>query len=101
MIHRNPQGRAVLDGEAVSASDLALPWTDPLTQWGLGVFETVAVADAAPRHLDDHLVRLSAAAARLGIGLPSAPELVRAAWLVAEGAGGGRAWMKIAVSRSG
>jgi len=101
VIHRNPQGRAVLDGEVVPAASLLLPWSDPSAQWGLGVFETMAVFDAAPRHRDDHLERLSAAARRLGIELPPASELVRATDLVAEGCDRDAAWLKIAVSRSG
>jgi len=101
VIHRSPQGRAVLDGESVPVSALLLPWSDPAAQWGLGVFETIAVSDAVPRHLDDHLSRLSAAAKRLGIVLPPAPELAHAAELLAEGSGAGTAWLKIVVSRSG
>jgi len=101
VIDRNPQGRAVLDGEAVPAASLVLPWSDPAAQWGLGVFETVGVSDGAPRHLEDHLVRLSVAADRFGIRLPPAPDLVRAVGLVAESSENARAWLKIAVSRSG
>ena len=101
MIDRQPQGRAVLCGAVVASDTLLLPWSDPAAQWGLGVFETLAVGDGAPRHLDDHLRRLSAAALRLRVTLPAAGELTRAARLVAEGAPSGSSWIKILVSRSG
>ena len=101
MIDRRPQGRAVLCGTLVASDALLLPWSDPAAQWGLGVFETIAVRDATPRHLDDHLRRLSAAALRLGVPHPAATELTRAACLVAEGASGCPAWLKILASRSG
>lgn len=101
MIERRPEGRAVLCGTLVTSDDLLLPWSDPAAQWGLGVFETIAVRDGAPRHLDDHLRRLSAAAQRFGVPLPSATELTRAALLVAEGASSGSGWLKILGSRSG
>ena len=101
MIDRRPQGRAVLCGTLVASDALLLPWSDPAAQWGLGVFETVAVRDATLRHLGEHLRRLSTAAQRLGVPLPAVTELTRGARLVAEGAAGGRGWLKILVSRSG
>ena len=101
MIDRNPQGRAVSDGAVVDAASLVLPWSDPAAQWGLGVFETLAVIGATPRHLDDHLSRLQDAGRRLGVPVPSAAELARAASLVAEAAPPGGAWLKIVASRSG
>ena len=61
MIDRRPQGRAVLCGTVVASDALLLTWSDPAAQWGLGVFETIAVRDAAPRHFDDHVRRLNAA----------------------------------------
>jgi branched-subunit amino acid aminotransferase/4-amino-4-deoxychorismate lyase len=100
VIDRQPSGRAVLCGAIVDSESLLLPWADPLTQWGLGVFETVAVRDAIPRYLDDHLLRLGVAALRLGVALPERIELSRAARLVAESADRA-AWLKIVVSRSG
>jgi len=101
VIDRQPAGRAVLCGTLVESEALLLPWNDPAAQWGLGVFETIAVREAAPRHLDEHLRRLSGAALRLGVPLPAATELTRAVLLVAEGASGGSSWLKIVVSRSG
>jgi len=94
VIDRIPQGGAVLDGVVVASASLVLPWSDPVAQWGLGVFETIAVSGAAPRHLDAHLSRLTAAAERLGVPLPEAADLARATSIVAAGApgsGAGRA----------
>ena len=101
MIDRRPEGRAVLCGSVVASEALLMPWDDPAAQWGLGVFETIAVHDAAPLHLDGHLRLLRAAASRLGVPLPEPGELARAAGIVAEGAPGGRGWLKIVASRSG
>jgi branched-subunit amino acid aminotransferase/4-amino-4-deoxychorismate lyase len=101
VIDRRPEGCAVLCGNVVGFDALLLPWSDPAAQWGLGVFETLAVREAAPRHLDGHLSRLTAAALRLGVPLPPASELRRAVGLVADGTGGESSWLKILVSRSG
>ena len=78
MIDRTPLGRAVLSGAVVDAAALVIPWSDPAAQWGWGVFETIAVRGSALGRLDDHLVRLTAAAGRLGVPLPPAAELQRA-----------------------
>lgn len=101
MTGRRPTGAAVLDGVPADASTLALPWSDPAAQWGLGVFETIAVRDGSPRFLQEHLDRMSAAASSLSVPLPAILELERAAWLVAAGVEGGYGWLKLAVSRSG
>jgi branched-subunit amino acid aminotransferase/4-amino-4-deoxychorismate lyase len=101
VIDRRPDGRAVYCGTLVESDALLLRWDDPAVQWGLGVFETIAVRDATPRHLHDHLRRLSDAAMRLGVPLPAVTELTRAVLLVAEGASGGSRWLKIIASRSG
>ncbi len=101
MIDRTSEGRAVLCGSIVDSEALLLRWDDPAAQWGLGVFETIAVRDADPRNLDDHLRRLSDAAGRFGVPLPAADEILRAVRLVAEGVAIGRRWLKIVVSRSG
>jgi branched-subunit amino acid aminotransferase/4-amino-4-deoxychorismate lyase len=101
VIDRRPQGRAVLCGTSVACEALLLPWSDPAAQWGLGVFETIAVRNREPRHLDPHLRRLSAAAARLGVPLPTASDLTRAVRLVAGDSSSAGAWLKIVVSRSG
>jgi branched-subunit amino acid aminotransferase/4-amino-4-deoxychorismate lyase len=101
MIDRNPSGRAVLCGEVVASDALLLPWSDPVAQWGLGVFETIAVRGGAPQRVDDHLQRLSAAALRLGVPVPPAPGLTRAVVLVAKDASSESGWLKVLVSRSG
>jgi branched-subunit amino acid aminotransferase/4-amino-4-deoxychorismate lyase len=101
VIDRRPQRRAVLCGSVVEAEALLLPWDDPSVQWGLGVFETIAVRSTSPRQLDEHLRRLAAAALRLGVPLPTETELTRAVRLVAEGTISESAWLKIVASRSG
>lgn len=101
MIERKPEGRAVLSGVSVDADALSISFSDPLAQWGLGVFETIAVSDSSPCRLDDHMLRLGAAARRLGITLPVMADLLRAAHFVAASVGSRRAWLKVVVSRSG
>ena len=101
MIHRSPEGRAVLDGDVVDAAALLIPWADPAAQWGLGVFATIAVRDSSPQHLDEHLARLFAAARRLGVPLPVKDALARAALSVAAGTTNADRWLKLLVSRSG
>jgi len=98
VIHRVPAGRAIVDGAIVAAADVTLSWSDPAAQWALGVFETIAIAEAGPRHLHQHLDRLAASALRLSVPLPAKEELWRAVETVAAGGGG---WLKIVVSRSG
>lgn len=101
MIERTPTGRAMRDGAVVDAGALILAWSDPVAQWGLGVFETLAVRDAAPRDVDAHIVRLAASAARFGVTIPSAAQLSEAALTVAAGVAGGYGWLRLNVSRSG
>jgi branched-chain amino acid aminotransferase len=101
MIDRRPEGCAVLCGEVVPSHALLLPWSDPAAQWGLGVFETIAVRGAAPQRVDDHLRRLIAAALRLGVPVPPAFDLTRAVLRVAQEASTGNGWLKVLVSRSG
>jgi branched-chain amino acid aminotransferase len=101
VIDRRPQGRAVLNGKGVASEDLLLRWDDPAAQWGLGVFETVAVRGDAPCDLAEHLERLRDAARRFGVPLPAALELDRAARAVADGGSPGARWLKIVASRSG
>jgi branched-subunit amino acid aminotransferase/4-amino-4-deoxychorismate lyase len=98
---RTPSGRAVADGTIVDPAALTLTWIDPAAQWGLGIFETIAVRDGAPAHWEAHRARLEAAAARCGIPLPAEGALDRAIRTVSEGIAGGHGWSKILVSRSG
>ena len=101
MIDRTPSGRAVLDGGLVEADRLVLTWADPAAQWGLGVFETLAVRDAQPSEWDAHHRRLVAGAARLAVELPEAEDLRRGLIAVAREVPGGYGWAKVVVSRSG
>ncbi len=100
MIGRQPQGRAIRDGASVPASELSLPWADPIAQWGIGVFETLAVSGAAVRDLDAHLLRLGAAAKRLAVELPEDSRLREAVAGVASERGDEYSWPKVVVSRS-
>jgi len=66
--------------------------------YGDGLFETLAVADGRPRHLDRHLARLKDGLARLGIPAdpaPWTPELLSAAAQAPEG----RGVLKLVVTR--
>ena len=101
MIDRRPEGIAVSDGVPVEPSALVLPWTDPAAQWGLGVFETIALRGGTARQVPEHLRRLAAAAARMNVPLPEGGALAAAIDQVASGIASGRGWVKIAVSRSG
>jgi len=84
----------------VASSETALPWSDPAVQWGLGVFETIAVRDGDPRFLDEHLTRLDSSATHLSIPLPDRKDLektvkeVRDGGVVGSGANGHRRALK-------
>jgi branched-subunit amino acid aminotransferase/4-amino-4-deoxychorismate lyase len=101
VLDRVPAGRAVRDGEPVDASALALDWADPAAQWGLGVFETVAVRGSSAAHLAMHHERLDASAARARVAIPERGAIERACADVAGGVAGGYGWLKVCVSRSG
>jgi 4-amino-4-deoxychorismate lyase len=79
-----------VDTDAVSSRDRGLHYGD-------GVFETMAVADAAPLLWDRHLKRLAHGAARLGIVLPPADVLLAEARRLC--AGHRRAVLKLIVTR--
>jgi len=81
--------------------DATLAVTDPSVQAGLGVFETIAVRDGRPLESDDHLVRLSMGASRLGVPLPFRPGLATAVEDMARGVRGGCGWLKVIATRSG
>jgi len=85
----------------VASSETALPWSDPAVQWGLGVFETIAVRDGDPRFLDEHLTRLDSSATHLSIPLPDRKDLEKTVKQLARKIEGGHGWLKLLVSRSG
>jgi branched-subunit amino acid aminotransferase/4-amino-4-deoxychorismate lyase len=85
----------------VRSSEAALPWSDPAVQWGLGVFETIAVRDGDPRFLDEHLARLDSSATHLSIPLPDRKDIEKAVKALARKIEGGHGWLKLLVSRSG
>lgn len=101
MIDRVPAGRAVLDGVPVDPAAVTLSWTDPAAQWGLGIFETIAVREGRAEQWDAHHARLEGAAGRVGVPLPARPDLDRAARAVGGSVPDGHGWLKILVSRSG
>jgi branched-subunit amino acid aminotransferase/4-amino-4-deoxychorismate lyase len=101
VIDRRPSGKAVLDGVETFPASLSLSWIDPLAQWGLGVFETLAIRDGEPRFVDEHRERWEIAAAHLAIPLPSIIDMTAATQLVASSIEGGHGWLKLIASRSG
>jgi branched-chain amino acid aminotransferase len=101
VITRRAAGLAVLDGRPVEADALVLPWDDPAAQWGLGIFETIAVHEGRPKHQAAHLIRLRAAADECAVPLPGDAELLRALRNVGAAIPEGHGWTKILVSRSG
>jgi branched-chain amino acid aminotransferase len=101
VIERTPTGPAVRDGVVVDALSLDLSWSDPAAQWGLGVFETVAVRASAPRDLNAHILRIAAAASRFNVAIPATDTLIGASRTVAAGVAGGYGWLRLNVSRSG
>jgi len=100
VIDRTPAGRAAINGTLVDPATLSIAWTDPAVQWGLGVFETVAIREGSLESWDAHLRRLEAAATRLDVRLPSKTEIERTAAAVAGSVPGGHGWLKVIVSRS-
>lgn len=85
----------------VRSSDASLPWSDPATQWGLGIFETIAVRDGEPRFVDEHLARLVSAAAQMSIPMPDRKALEGTLAQLAHKLESGHGWLKLLVSRSG
>jgi branched-chain amino acid aminotransferase len=96
-----PEGAVLFDGRWVAPGEASLPLADPSVQSGLGVFETLAVREGRVLDLDEHVTRLGASAARVGVPLPE-PEVLAAACLgYAAHAGAGTGWMKILAVRGG
>ncbi len=75
--------------------------TDPAVQFGLGIFETIAVREGRPLERAAHLERLSGCAARLGVPLPGRADLEAAVERAAAGVEGGCGWLRVIASRSG
>lgn len=86
---------------AVHVGATTLPWADPAAQWGLGIFETVAVREGEPRFVPEHLARLASAAAHTSVPLPEAKEMQAAILEAGRGIEGGHGWVKLLISRSG
>ena len=82
-------------------TDATLAWSDPAAQWGLGVFETIAVRDGEPRLVEEHLARLLSSAAHLGVPVPEGKEIDKSLATTARKIDGGHGWLKLLVSRSG
>jgi branched-subunit amino acid aminotransferase/4-amino-4-deoxychorismate lyase len=96
-----PEGAVLFDGRWVAPGEASLPLADPSVQSGLGVFETLAVREGRVLDLDDHVTRLGASAARLGVPLPEREVLAAACLGYAAHAGAGTGWMKILAVRGG
>lgn len=79
------EGRALIDGTPVALAQAALALTDDGVARGDGAFETVGVWDGKPFRLDDHLDRLAASLAAIGLPAPDRALLTaEAAALLAE-----------------
>jgi branched-subunit amino acid aminotransferase/4-amino-4-deoxychorismate lyase len=96
-----PEGEVWWNGKFVPAGEASVGLEDPGFQFGLGVFETLAVRDGSPLELDEHLRRLRQSANALGVGLPVEGELVRAAIRIGSAVPGGFGWLKILATRGG
>lgn len=96
-----PEGRVWWNGRLVPCEEASLGLADPGVQSGLGVFETLAVRDAVPMELEQHLQRLAQSARRLAVPLPATEELERAAARIAAEVDGGFGWLKVLATRGG
>ena len=65
-----------IDGELTDAASAAVSPLDRTASFGDGLFETLRVVGAGPRHPALHLARLAASAARLKLPLPSDGEIL-------------------------
>jgi branched-subunit amino acid aminotransferase/4-amino-4-deoxychorismate lyase len=89
-----------LDGRRVVAAEAGLSLDDPAVQCGLGLFETIALRDGALLELDEHLDRLCAGIAALGLDAPPRAAL-RAHALAALDGAPACGWVKVLVSGAG
>jgi branched-subunit amino acid aminotransferase/4-amino-4-deoxychorismate lyase len=94
-------GPVWLDGRLVPPSQATVAVTDPAVQFGLGIFETIAVREGCPLERAAHLERLTACAERLGVPLPERAGLDAAVVQAAAGVEGGCGWLRVIASRSG
>ncbi len=60
-----------MDGQLVSASETTLSVHDRSVLYGMGVFESCALSEGAPRRWAGHWARLCGAAARVGLPIPA------------------------------
>ena len=98
---QDPEGPVWLDGNLVEPAAACIQVTDPAVQFGLGVFETVAVRQGRPLERAAHLDRLFACAARLDVPLPSRDELESAVGGAVARIPSGCGWLRLIASRSG
>ncbi len=97
----SPSGPVWIDGRLVEPSLATIPVIDPAVQFGLGVFETIAVRGGRALEGGAHLRRLETCARVLGVALPPARELEAATERIAAGIEGGCGWLRVVASRSG
>lgn len=95
------EGPIWLDGRIADAREATLELTDPATQAGLGVFETLAVRHGKPVDLDEHLERLARSATGLTVPLPDRAVLAAAAIERAAQVANGYGWLKVSAVRGG
>ncbi|MBZ5638011.1 MAG: aminotransferase class IV [Acidobacteriia bacterium] len=98
---QDPSGSVWLDGRLVEPREAAILVTDPAIQFGLGVFESLALRAGRALEQSAHVDRLFACAARLGVPLPARAELESAIAGAAAGVEGGCGWLRVIASRSG
>jgi branched-subunit amino acid aminotransferase/4-amino-4-deoxychorismate lyase len=89
------------DGHRVRPEQLAIPASDPAFQFGLGLFETLALRGGALLDFELHLARLGAACRRLDVPVPHDDLLRRVALEAATGQSAACGWLKIICTRGG
>jgi branched-chain amino acid aminotransferase len=88
-----------LNGSRVSDDEPALVAGDRGFTLGDGLFETIAVAEGVPRHLDRHLARLESGLARLAIEAPAPAHLAGVVRDIIAANGLNRGVVRLSVSR--
>src|SRR5689334_8032918 len=93
-------GCMLVNGEPVAPGEAVVPALDHGVLYGDGLFETLRTYGGAPFRLEQHLARLEAGAAVLGIrGVPAAQELRRMTLEALSRSGLGEAYLRITVTR--